>query len=329
MYGKGLALLALVTAAQAHMHLFFPPTLKGDNNPFTKGDADPLLNYPYGCCGKPSPGPCKGHLGLLDTDEGKPVVTWQAGQKANFSLSGLQINTPTENPYGGNHFGGSCQVGLSLDKGKTFKVVSTWQGNCPLREGGEDPANQVFDFVVPADVPAGNAVFAWTWVNREKEFNMNCASVAIAGGNGENQQQPAASSSAPAPSKTQSAQHPESTGAQYTLKSCTCECPSQTYTDSCQCTCESPAVSRRLVEREALTLHKRRLQHAEKMKAPVRRTEAVAFKSRPDMLINIDWKDKEDGQCHSAGSPYELKFPDPGPTVVQGDGEYQLKEPTC
>ncbi|KAF2194701.1 hypothetical protein K469DRAFT_547184 [Zopfia rhizophila CBS 207.26] len=268
MYTKALYLGLLATAAQAHMHMYFPPTLKGDNNPNTKGAADPYLNYPYGCCGQPVPGPCKGHLDLLDTDEGKPVVEWAAGQKANFTLSGKQIKTSTENPEGGTHYGGSCQVGFSTDKGKTFKVATTWQGNCPLRDGTTDPSTQTFDFVVPADIPSGNAVFAWTWVNREKEFNMNCASVTITGGKGgqqqeqQQQQSPKASASAPAaaPSKTQDA------------------------------------------------------------------SEAVAFSSRPDMLLGIDYNG---AKCHSAGGQSELKWPNPGPDVIKGDGEYQLTEPSC
>ncbi|KAF2247119.1 lytic polysaccharide monooxygenase [Trematosphaeria pertusa] len=229
------------------MHLFYPPTLKGDNNPHTQGEADPYLNYPYGCCGQEVPGPCKGHLDLLDTDEGTPVVTWAPGQKVNFTLSGQQIQTSQENPVGGTHYGGSCQVGFSTDGGKTFKVATTWQGDCPLRDGTTDPSTQTFDFTVPGDVPSTErALFAWTWVNREKEFNMNCAV--------------------------------------------------------------------------------RHMQNAEKLNAPLRRAEAVAFSSRPDMLLDIDFAG---APCHSQGNPVELQFPDPGPDVVEGDGEYPLEAPSC
>jgi hypothetical protein len=98
MYTKPFFLLMLTSFASAHMHLYFPPTLKGDNNPHTQGDANPLLNYPYGCCGEKTPSRCKGYLDLLDTDKGKPVTTWAAGQKANFTLSGAAIRTPNFNP---------------------------------------------------------------------------------------------------------------------------------------------------------------------------------------------------------------------------------------
>jgi hypothetical protein len=150
MHTSKLLLLALAGVVQSHMH----------------------LNYNYGCCGQEVPGPCKGHLNLVDTDQGKPVVTWAPGQKVNFTLSG----SSTTEVRGGTHYGGSCSVGFSTDKGNTFKVATTWNGNCPHREGSIDPSTQTFDFTVPADLPAGDrTIFAWTWVNREKEFNMNCA----------------------------------------------------------------------------------------------------------------------------------------------------------
>lgn len=310
------------------MHLFWPPALKGDNNPYTK-EADPRANYPYGCCGQTNTDPCKGHLGLLDTEEGTPVVEWQAGAKANFSLSGAKIQSPIDNPEGGNHFGGSCQVGFSTDKGKTFKVATTWQGNCPLRDGGIDPAQQVFDFTVPADLPSGKVVFAWTWVNREQEFNMNCASVSIIDRDGDQQQppQPSAPTTTPSrptltPSETGSAPLPTSTP--YKLEGCTCLCPLQTYTEGCRCTCESPTAKRHLVERRALSLHKEHIRRGERLNVPVRRSEIVAFSERPDMLM-LDFTGTG---CQSVRDKAELKYPNPGPEVVDGDGEYPLAPPT-
>ena len=284
MHTKSFTLLALAGSAFAHMHLNWPPTLKGDNNPNTK-EVDPFLNYPYGCCGKEISGTCHGHSGLIDTDEGKPVVTWAPGQKVNFTLSGKQLQSATQNPVGGTHYGGSCQVGFSTDKGKTFKVATTWQGNCPLRDGTVDPSTQSFDFTVPADTPAGERIlFAWTWVNREKEFNMNCASVTISGKNA-SPEQPQSPASSPAPSNPSSTQSPQNSqpsknptgSSQYTLNGCSCSCPSQTWTAQCTCySCQSPSTKRRDVERKALEMHKRTLQHAEKLNAPLRRAEAVA-----------------------------------------------------
>ncbi|KAF2199388.1 hypothetical protein GQ43DRAFT_433454 [Delitschia confertaspora ATCC 74209] len=334
MYLKTISALLLVAAADVlgHMHLHYPPTLMGDNNPYTPGKPDSKLNYPYGCCGQTNTDPCKGHLGLLDTDAGKPVVEWQAGTKVNFTLSGQQIQNTDENPLGGNHYGGSCQVGFSTDKGKTFKVATTWQGNCPLRHGGIEPNKQTFDFVIPADIPAGNAVFAWTWVNREKEFNMNCASVTIKNGNGGNQQQPeqpAAPSSTP--TQTDSPSQPQPTGSAYKLNDCSCECPSQTFTSRCTCDCPAPSSpsKRRLAERQALALHTEKLRQAEKLNVAPRAAEKVAFTSRPDMLMY----DFAGAACTSRATTekseaFELQFPNPGPDVVPGDNEYKLKLPT-
>ncbi|KAF1963955.1 hypothetical protein BU23DRAFT_576058 [Bimuria novae-zelandiae CBS 107.79] len=356
-----LALAFFVHFGASHMHLEWPPTLKAANNPHTQGEADPYLNYNYGCCGREVPGPCKGHLDLLGTDEGKPVVTWAPGQKVNFTLSG----SSTTEVQGGTHYGGSCQAGFSTDGGKTFKVAATWNGNCPHRGGTTDPSTQVFDFTVPADLPAGERnVFAWTWLNREKEFNMNCAVVSIA--NSEDLQtpdeQPSPSSAAPPPSPTSSSvpkqpsptpstpppqadedpssetpqqpptqaqppsTQPQPTGsAQYTLEGCTCSCPYQTWSPACSCyECKSPATKRHIVERKALELHKRDLYNAAKLNVPARRSEAVAWNSRPEMLLDIDFAG---AACHSLGNPYEVEFPDPGPDVVEGDGEYQLKPP--
>lgn len=356
MHTYALALLALAATTTCHMHLHYPPTLKGANNPFTQGESDPYLNYNYGCCGRKVPGPCKGHLDLVDTDEGKPVATWEPGQKVNFTLSG----SSTTGVKGGTHYGGSCSVGFSTDKGKTFKTATTWNGNCPHREGSIDPSTQSFDFTVPADIPSGErTIFAWTWINREKEFNMNCAVVTIAGAN--EPQDPdnstPSSSAAPKPSPTASTapqkpstpptqpspshssqvpQQPSQTkpssvqptgSAQYTLQGCTCSCPYQTWSPACSCyECKSPTTKRLLVERKALELHKRHMQNAQKLNVPARRAEAVAWNSRPDMLISIDYPG---ASCHSKGNPFELEFPNPGPDVVEGDGEYKLAEPDC
>ena len=325
-----LGLACLVQLGVSHMHLEWPPTLKGENNPHTQDGPSPYLIYPYGCCGQPTPGPCKGFLPLVDTDEGRPVATWTAGQKVNFTLSG---HTRTD-VKGGTHYGGSCQAGFSTDGGNTFKVAATWNGNCPHRHGTIDPSTQVFDFTVPADIPNGErTIFAWTWLNRESEFNMNCAVVTTVSSSGEAQtpqyqppQQPEP------PSQDESGKDEPPTGqpagsAQYTLKGCSCSCPYQTWSPACSCyDCDSPTTKRHLVERKALQLHKRHLQNAEKLNVPVRRAEVVAWDSRPNMLLSIDFPG---ASCKSPNNGFELEFPDPGPDVIKGDGEYKLALPNC
>ncbi|PVI01216.1 lytic polysaccharide monooxygenase, partial [Periconia macrospinosa] len=283
---KTLTMLTLAGSAAAHMRLSFPPPLKADNNPNTL-EADPYLHYPYGCCGRKVPGRCNGHLDALNTDEGKPVVTWAPGQKVNFTLTGHKVEAGVDNVVGGTHYGGSCQVGFSVDGGKTFKTAATWQGNCPLRKGTIDPSTQHFDFTIPADIPTGERqIFVWNWVNREQEKFETCASVAIAGGDDRNSEKPPESS--PAPSSP--AQKPSNAPA-----------PSSA---------PPPATS----------------SHAEKLNVPHRRAESVSWSQRPDMLLDIDFAG---AACKSKGNPSELEFPNPGPDVIKGDGEYKLAPPTC
>ncbi|KAF2624897.1 lytic polysaccharide monooxygenase [Macroventuria anomochaeta] len=186
MYTKCISLLALAGAAQAHMSLWYPGPLGGTKEANKAStDVDPELNFPLGCCdseGKPtapSPGVCRGHLDLFDTEDAQ--VTWQPGQDAYFQLSDY---TYTADAPGGTHYGGSCQVGFSTDRGETWKVAASYNGNCPLRGEDGSPEVQTFDFKVPTGMPEGKALFAWVWLNREHESFMNCAAVQIGEGSG-------------------------------------------------------------------------------------------------------------------------------------------------
>ncbi|USW52729.1 hypothetical protein Slin15195_G060480 [Septoria linicola] len=171
-----LARIVLCTATvSAHMQLFYPAPFNASNNPHrTTETADTYLEFPYNCCGENDRWmyPCRGYEKLLGTPDGAPTATWEAGSTANFSLWG-----PTE--LGGNHHGGSCQIGFSTDGGATFRVATSYEGNCPHRYNGVGPNGQNFGFKVPSDLEPGVQLFAWIWYNREKEFNMNCAAVNI------------------------------------------------------------------------------------------------------------------------------------------------------
>ena len=65
----------LTSVTYAHMYLYFPLTLKGNNNLYTYSNADPFLNYLYRYCRKEASSLYKGYLDLLDIDKGKPVTT--------------------------------------------------------------------------------------------------------------------------------------------------------------------------------------------------------------------------------------------------------------
>jgi len=118
--------------------------------------------------------PCKGYLADLSTPAGGSSKTYTAGQPANFQTEGLEAA----------HNGGSCQVSLSFDQGKTWKVIKSFIGNCVRSAGGNVfDKNQAYSFTIPADAKAGDAIWAWTWFNQtgNREMYMNCAHITIEG----------------------------------------------------------------------------------------------------------------------------------------------------
>lgn len=234
------------------MQLFDPAPFNSSINPHRTTQADPYLEYPYDCCGLYDRWeyPCRGYLtslsssdGFLDSPEAAPTAEWQAGSSQTWTIAGLD-------DLGGNHYGGSCQVGFSTDQGTTFRVAASYEGDCPHRNNGIGPDGQSFPFTVPADLPAGVQVFAWIWYNREQELNMNCAAVNITS------------------------------------------------------SISSGAYGRRIAKSVVPTAN-------------------VAFDERPEMFV------ADDGNgCLTPHTTAELKYPQPGPDVVLGDGVYPLELPT-
>jgi len=90
-------------------------------------------------------------------------LQWHAGSSYKFSVKGTAT-----------HSGGSCQVLLSYDESVTFRVIRSYHGSCPLKDGDES-------FTIPVDTPNGNPIFAWTWYNKEgnRELYMDGVSVTI------------------------------------------------------------------------------------------------------------------------------------------------------
>lgn len=160
------AMLAMAVApATAHMEMISPAPWRSKNNPNTpEPERDYSYTSPLDASG--SNYPCKGYNSVLGTPLGASVAEWAPGSSQKFELAGTAT-----------HGGGSCQALFSFDGGNTFKVVRSIEGNCPDIKS--------WDFTVPHDAPAGEAVFAWTWFNRlgNREMYMNCATVTI-GSNG-------------------------------------------------------------------------------------------------------------------------------------------------
>lgn len=90
---------------------------------------------------------------------------------------------------GAAHSGGSCQISFSYDKGQTWVVVQSWQGNCPRVSvpGTIDnhyDLNQNYTFNIPSSFPSGDRVIvAWSWINASgnREFYMSCSCISIQG----------------------------------------------------------------------------------------------------------------------------------------------------
>ncbi|KAL7959968.1 hypothetical protein V8C34DRAFT_93215 [Trichoderma compactum] len=161
------AVLGLAAVVNGHMEMTSPPPLRSKYNKLAlaANDVDYSMTSPLEPTGVDFP--CKGYHKLLGTAAGASVATWAPGGSYGFSITG-----------GANHFGGSCQVSLSYDKGQTFKVIHSYVGGCP-------PAgDSSYQFTVPTDAPAGEAMFAWTWFNQvgNREMYMNCAAVTIGAG---------------------------------------------------------------------------------------------------------------------------------------------------
>ncbi|KAH8728204.1 hypothetical protein GQ44DRAFT_609929 [Phaeosphaeriaceae sp. PMI808] len=196
MYTNTLSLLALAGAANAHMSLYFPAPLGGAPSINKQSTSiDKQFNYPLGCCGakgptQPSPGICRGHIDKFDTEEAS--VTWQSGQDAHFQLTDFSYDPGAP---GSTHNGGSCQVGFSVDKGKTWKVAASYHGACPKHTEDGSPEAQTFDFKVPTGMPEGDALFSWVWLNREHEAYVNCSKVKIIAGSGSTTPNPSQSAS--------------------------------------------------------------------------------------------------------------------------------------
>ncbi|KAK2751091.1 hypothetical protein FQN57_000166 [Myotisia sp. PD_48] len=280
-----LASLATIASVQAHMTLHYPPAFGAPNNPNTKGPGNPRLDDPYNCCGRKTVFPCQGYLNLLGTDEGRPVATWEAGSKQHFSLEGRST-----------HWGGSCQAGFSVDQGKTWQVATSWEGACPHREGKHnDPETQKFEFTVPDDIPAGDQIFAWTWINREQEFFMTCSPITITHPGGGNQTIPGDDTTAPGVPGGE--EDPEET-------------PGEADGG-----CSSPPRPR--YHRRSISTHSHRRHTHSKTKK-----RAVAFQDRPSFLVaNIG------NGCQTPRNPVEVRYPNPGPNVVTGDGANPLGDP--
>lgn len=112
--------------------------------------------------------PCKGYIASPDDVTMTPITSWSAGGTYNYTVAGTAT-----------HGGGSCQLVMSYDYGKTWQVIFSYIGGCMV-EGSTT------EFTLPSDAPNGEAMFGWNWFNRlgNREMYQNCAVVTITNGGG-------------------------------------------------------------------------------------------------------------------------------------------------
>ena len=159
---SSLFVLASFSSVLGHMELLKPPPLRSTHNPYYN-----YSNYDYSMTSPLSQDgsnfPCKGYL--VDLASSSIVDSLIPSQKYTVDLGGSAT-----------HGGGSCQFSLSYDGGKTFGVIHSMIGGCPMESS--------YQFTILSDLPAGKkVVFAWTWFNKigNREMYMNCAVVDVAG----------------------------------------------------------------------------------------------------------------------------------------------------
>lgn len=172
---KGIAFIAglLATSASAHMQMSKPYPIRSPLNKDSDAQKDYSYTNPLQSSG--SDYPCKGYA----KDKFDSQATYSQGQEYEMALEGSAT-----------HDGGSCQIALTYDQGKTFKVIESMLGNCPI--------DKKYNFTIPSDAPSGEALLAWTWFNKvgNREMYMNCAFVTI-GGSSKGKEVPAAAPAHP------------------------------------------------------------------------------------------------------------------------------------
>lgn len=171
-FTKSLSVLGLISVAQAHIVMTFPP-------PFNFED---LSNKQAPLNGDGSNFPCK-----------LPGGTYVPGPQGTTEMP---IGSTQALAFVGSavHGGGSCQVSITYDKKPTknsvWKVIHSIEGGCPMRniDGNNGnsaslPVPDTYSFKIPNALPAGEAVLAWTWFNKvgNREMYMNCAPIKITG----------------------------------------------------------------------------------------------------------------------------------------------------
>ncbi|GAA5849137.1 hypothetical protein JCM9279_005801 [Rhodotorula babjevae] len=157
--------LVATSIVSAHMQLVKPLPINSKFDPQTvEANIDYSMTAPLFPDG--SNYPCKGYNTPSAYSSLNAVATLKAGSSFEVEFAA----------GGATHGGGSCQFSVSYDQGKSFAVIHSIIGGCPL--------SSTYSVPIPAGLPsATKATFAWTWYNLvgNREEYMNCAIVDIQG----------------------------------------------------------------------------------------------------------------------------------------------------
>ncbi|KDE09641.1 hypothetical protein MVLG_00047 [Microbotryum lychnidis-dioicae p1A1 Lamole] len=149
----------------AHIEMLHPYAINSKYDPQTlEANKDYSMTAPLLSNGANYP--CKGYNTPSAYSTLNSVDTLVSGTSYTVELAGTAV-----------HGGGSCQFSVSYDQSKTFAVIASIIGGCPI--------GLKFTIPIPNLPSAKKATFAWTWFNRigNREEYMNCAIVDIQGPN--------------------------------------------------------------------------------------------------------------------------------------------------
>ncbi|SCV68342.1 BQ2448_463 [Microbotryum intermedium] len=147
----------------AHIEMVHPYPINSKYDPQTlEANKDYTMTAPLFANGANFP--CKGYNTASAYSNLNSVDTLVSGTSYTVELAGTAV-----------HGGGSCQFSVSYDQGKTFAVIASIIGGCPI--------GLKFTIPIPNLPSAKKATFAWTWFNLigNREEYQNCAIVDIQG----------------------------------------------------------------------------------------------------------------------------------------------------
>lgn len=140
-----LRVLGVLPLTLAHMQMLIPSPIRDPHSDRLDEVKDYNILTPLHPDG--SDFACKGYQ---HNTPWTTVATYEAGETYKMTLRG-----------GATHGGGSCQLSISCDGGKRFKVIKSMIGNCPLQKQ--------YDFTIPPELgrlnkkSSAQCLFAWTW----------------------------------------------------------------------------------------------------------------------------------------------------------------------